>query len=261
MPGRLKTEVDGDAAPTLFCPGAHCLFLDFDGTLVDIAERPELVRFENTAGASIAMLQRRLGGAVAIVTGRAITDIDRILAPLVLPVAGVHGQIIRTAAGNMELADCDQSAVAEVCSRLQPLVAREHGLLLETKPGAVALHYRARPELAQLCRAEACRAAASSTALHLVHGKMVIEVKFAGYSKGTAIRTFMCNAPFAGRRPIFAGDDMTDEDGFAVVNALDGISIKIGSGETSALYRLAGTRELLGWLDTLAHPPLELGRT
>ncbi len=261
MPGWQNMQNNGQAVPTLRDVGAHCLFLDFDGTLVEIAERPELVRFDTVAGASIALLQHRLGGAMAIVTGRAIADIDRILGPLVLSVAGVHGQMIRTASGKIESAVYDQRAVAEACSRLHPLVVREHGLLLETKPGAVALHYRARPELAQLCQAQAYHAAATSADLHVVHGKMVVEVKFAGYTKGTAIRALMREAPFAGRRPVFAGDDRTDEDGFAVVNALDGITIKVGSGETSALYRLAGTRELLDWLESLAHPPSEFERS
>lgn len=260
MPGWQSRQINGRAVPTLLDVGAHCLFLDFDGTLVDIAERPEMVRFETAAGANIALLQHRLGGAIAIVTGRAIADIDRILAPLVLPVAGVHGQMIRTASGKIEAADYDQGAVAEAYSRLHPLVAREHGLLLETKPGAVALHYRARPELAQLCHMQAYHAAATSGDLHVVHGKMVVEVKFAGYTKGTAIRALMREAPFAGRRPVFAGDDATDEDGFAVVNTLDGITIKIGGGETSALYRVAGTRELFDWLERLAHPPSEFDR-
>jgi trehalose 6-phosphate phosphatase len=255
MPGCHSTQIFGQAVPTLSDVGAHCLFLDFDGTLVDIAERPELVRFDAAAIARIASLQRRFGDAVAIVTGRAIADIDRFLAPLVLPVAGVHGQMIRTASGKIEWAQYDQRAVAEACSRLQPLVAREHGLLLETKPGAVALHYRVRPDLAQLCHTQAYHAAATSADLHVVHGKMVVEVKFAGYNKGTAIRALMREAPFAGRRPVFAGDDATDEDGFAVVNALDGITIKIGYGESLALYRLAGTRELLDWLESLVHPP------
>ena len=236
---------------------SHCLFVDFDGTLVDIADRPDLVRIEPAATAAITALQRRLGGAIAIVTGRGIADIDRYLAPLVIPAAGVHGQMRRAASGRVDAARIDQRVIAEVHSHLQSLVGHEQGLYLETKFGAVALHYRARPELEGFCCDIARFAAEPSADLQLVHGKMVVEVKFAGYNKGTAIRAFMQEAPFAGRRPVFAGDDTTDEDGFAVVNALGGVTIRIGSGATSAAYRLPGTREFLAWLDQLAHAPSE----
>ncbi len=248
-------------APALGGLDAHCLFLDFDGTLVDIAARPDLIRFDRTTLDLVSLLEKRLGNAIAIVSGREISDIDRFFAPLVLPVAGVHGQIRRNAFGRVEMGDVDHQAVGKVASRLGLFVAREPGLLLELKAGAVAVHYRARPDLAELCLAEAVSAIETHPDLHVVRGIMVVEVKSRGYSKGTAIRAFMREPPFAGRIPVFAGDDLTDEDGFVAVNRLGGISIKVGPGVTVASFRVARPQQLLAWLHVLAHPTSETGQT
>ncbi len=260
MPKQLEMRVDSPGAPALGRLDEHCLFLDFDGTLVDIASRPELVQFDSTTLTLVSALRKTLGNAIAIVTGREISDIDQFLAPLVLPVAGVHGQVRRNASGRIEMGDVDHQAIAEVSSRLGIFVAREPGLLLESKAGAVAVHYRARPELGELCHSEAVSAIAMHPDLQVVRGNMVVEVKSRGYSKGTAIRAFMREPPFAGRRPVFAGDDLTDEDGFAAVNALDGISIKVGPGATAASYRIARPQQFLAWLHALARSTSETGR-
>lgn len=261
MPSQLEMRPATPIAPVLGQLDEYCLFLDFDGTLVDIAARPELVRFDTTTLTLISLLRQRLDNAIAIVTGREISDIDQFFAPLVLPVAGVHGQTRRSAFGRIEMGEIDHQAIAEVTSRLGLFVAREPGLLIEPKAGAVAVHYRARPDLEARCHAEASSAVAMHPDLQVVRGTMVVEVKSRAFSKGTAVRAFMREAPFAGRRPVFAGDDLTDEDGFMAVNAFDGISIKIGPGATTAAYRIARPQQFLAWLHALARTTTGLGRT
>jgi hypothetical protein len=174
----------------------------------------------------------------------------------VIPAAGVHGQMRRAASGRVDAARIDQRVIAEVHSHMLSLVGHEQGLYLETKFGAVALHYRARPELEDFCCDIARFAVEPSADLQLVHGKMVVEVKFAGYNKGTAIRAFMQEARLPDAA-LFAGDD--DGRGwFAVVNALGGDD-QDRQYATSAAYRLLA-RGSSSRLDPLAHVPSEHAR-
>jgi trehalose 6-phosphate phosphatase len=128
---------------------------------------------------------------------------------------------------------------------------RETGLLLERKQGAIALHYRQRPELEDLCRDAMARAAENAGSITVRRGKMVVEVVGYPSNKGSAIESFLQEKPFLGRTPIFAGDDLTDEDGFALVNERGGLSIKVGPGDTKAHYRVEGRQELLAWLNSI----------
>lgn len=234
---------------------SHCLFLDFDGTLVEIAVRPEAVSVAAETLAALAALHRRLDGALAIVTGRPIAEIDRFLAPLVLPIAGVHGLTRRAADGHVEQAAVDQQLVALLARELGVFIDTHPGIIMETKWGAVALHYRSRPELAEVCIGVMKKAVDACTArVDLLPGKMVIEAKFAGADKGSAIRSFMGEPPFKGRRPVFVGDDATDEEGFAAVAALGGLTAKVGSAPSLARHRFDTTQHFLAWLDTLARP-------
>jgi trehalose 6-phosphate phosphatase len=228
------------------------LFLDFDGTLVEIADHPELVKLGNSTRDALKVISDHLGGALAIITGREIDDIDRFTAPLRLPVAGIHGTVLRTARGDV-LAGADVSGiVSNIEARLAPLVDRQKGLVLERKRSAIALHYRARPDLESECLAAFEKALASSPEMELKRGKMVLEAKPNGKNKGTAVLDFLTDPPFYGRLPWFAGDDITDEDAFAAVNRLGGVSIKIGEGETAAPYRADSTRAFLSWLESEA---------
>ncbi len=242
--------------PNLSDPNRIALFLDFDGTLVAIAERPEDVRLDAETRAAIAALDRLLSGALAIITGREIATVDAFLAPLHLSVAGVHGLTRRDALGRTLMSAVDQALVQRIEEAVAPLVAAHPGLLVERKFGAVALHYRAHPELEGACIEVMERAVAGTPNAELRRGKMVIEAKARGASKGTAVANYMAEPPFAGRVPVFAGDDVTDEDAFAEVNARGGVSIKIGAGDTHAAYRAAGTDEFLAWLRRL---PTDLG--
>ena len=235
-----------------FGPGDIAILLDFDGTLVEIADHPDSVALLPDTQAVLATLTRVLDGALAVVTGRAIGDVDRFLEPLRLPVAGVHGLERRGASGAVHVSEIDAGAIAAVREALQRLVGEEPGLLLETKPGSVAMHYRARPELKQRCIEAVHRSVSGIDGLNLLHGKMVIEAKSGADTKADALAGFMAEPPFLGRLPIFAGDDITDESAFRAIGEHDGVSIKIGNGDTAARYRASDTDEFLGWLTTLA---------
>jgi trehalose 6-phosphate phosphatase len=233
-------------------PETTAIFLDFDGTLADLAERPDDVSVPAATREIIARLQRSTQGALAIVTGRPIADIDRFLAPLVLPVAGVHGMERRNAGGDRTAAQIDRKVFTTLRSRLQAFTDARPGLLLEIKQGSMALHYRQRPELGEECAAAVHRALDGLAGFHVLHGKMVIEVKGGKATKADAIAAFMKEAPFRGRLPLFAGDDVTDEDAFRGIAQVNGISIKVGSGATAASFRTEGTATFRGWLGLLA---------
>lgn len=212
------------------------LFLDFDGTLVDIAPEPGAVVVPSTLVPTLAALQRYLGGAVAVVSGRPIREIDGFLAPLQLPVAGVHGAERRNAEG--ELDQLPPHPLQEVKAAAQALAAVHPGLRVEHKSNSIALHYRLAPELEALCIQAMEEAVDRSPGLALLRGKMVVEAKPCGVTKGAAIEAFLREPPFAGRTPVFVGDDVTDEAGFSAVQRLGGLGIKVGEGDTVAWQRL-----------------------
>ncbi|KQW63967.1 trehalose-phosphatase [Variovorax sp. Root411] len=232
------------------------LFLDFDGTLVGLAPTPEAIEIPPALVPLLGDLRDLLGGALAVVSGRQIDSIDRFLAPLRLPAAGEHGVQRRNAEGHMqEQRAPDLVSILDIANEL----ARVHeGLLVERKHAAIALHYRLAPQLEAVCRDAMSRAIAHDPQLELMHGKFVFEVKPTGVHKGIAIEAFMAEAPFAGRMPVFLGDDTTDETGFAVVQPRGGIAVKVGSGPSLALHRLESPRDVYEWLvqarDLLAAP-------
>ncbi|AEK61313.1 Trehalose-6-phosphate phosphatase [Collimonas fungivorans Ter331] len=218
---------------------ADALFLDFDNTLVDFAPLPESVVLPPDLITTLQRLQHAANGALAIVSGRPLKQIDHFLSPLRLPVAGVHGAERRSADGRMtQLAVPDIERLL-VC--LQPLTLQHAGLLLEVKRGALALHYRRAPHLEQICVQAMSEALAHEQGFSLLRGNMVVEAKAADADKGKAIAAFMEEAPFAGRRPLFIGDDITDEVGFAWVQSetAGGLGIKVGLGPSLARARIA----------------------
>lgn len=219
---------------------AVAAFIDFDGTLVTLAARPDAVVVPKTLAANLAALATRLDGALALVTGRPIEAVDGFLAQYRLAVAGGHGTERRRADGTAIPPDpALATAAARIGARLRPLAEREPRLVLETKPASVALHFREAPELEPVCRVAVDEALKAEPLFTVVAGKMVFEARPARIDKGSAVEVFLTEPPFAGRAPLFIGDDRTDEDGFAVAQARGGLGIKVGPGPTAAHYRLA----------------------
>lgn len=222
------------------------LFLDFDGTIVDIAARPDAVIVKPGMLELLDGLARRLDGALAVVSGRSIAELDNFLHPLVLPTAGVHGAERRDIEG--VVTRLKAPSLGDAALRLEAFVADHPGLLLERKPGSLALHYRMAPEFEAACLHAMNLISEEVPGMALMHGKMVIELKPALASKALALRSFMRERPFAGRDPLFAGDDVTDENGFETLQGLGGGGVKVGAGETCAKFRVAGTSTLREWL-------------
>jgi trehalose 6-phosphate phosphatase len=229
---------------------ASALFLDFDGTMVDIAPQPHAVHVPEPLIAVLRDLHDHLGGAVAVISGRPIEQLDAFLEPLKLPAAGVHGAERRNARGELVLQDTHPLHRVERAAHA--LAKRHPSLLVENKRGSLALHYRQAPEL----EAESIRvmqeAVDHSPGLTLLRGKMVVEAKPGGASKGRAIEEFLREEPFAGRTPVFIGDDVTDEAGFSTVQRLGGVGVKVGNGATAATRRLADPAALRRELEAAA---------
>ncbi len=226
---------------------ADALFLDFDGTLVDLAPQPEEIVVPPELITLLQRIQQESDGALAIVSGRPLDQLDFFLAPLRLPAAGVHGAERRTADGRIL-----QQPVPDVHhlrERLLPLVESHPGLQLELKRGALALHYRHAAHLEQRCVETMMDALRHEPGFTLLHGKMVVEAK-PHINKGDAVAAFLHEAPFRGRRPVFIGDDVTDEAGFAIAQGevFGGLGIKIGAGPSQALQRLADPAAVLDLL-------------
>ncbi|MEP6873977.1 MAG: trehalose-phosphatase [Burkholderiales bacterium] len=231
-------------------PPSAGLFLDFDGTLVRLAQRPQDVSVSAWVVPTLESLRRGLHGALAIVSGRPLSAIDAFLHPLVLAGAGAHGVERRNLSGLIELHESEPPANVVACAGR--LAARHAGLVLESKPSGLALHFRLSPELGDMCRellAEAL-AEAHGAALdwELLDGHCVCELKQRAVSKGSAVRAYLAEPPFAGRLPVFVGDDVTDEDGIRAVQAAGGFGIRVGPGQSEARYRLADTDAVAAWL-------------
>lgn len=229
------------------------LFLDVDGTLLELAEHPGAARAEAGLVAALDRLQRSMHGAVALVSGRSVADLDRLFAPLRLAAAGQHGAERRGASGARVLAPPADSALAQARAALAALAARHPQLLVEDKGAALAVHFRGAPHLEPAVeRALGDLAAASAGEFALQRGKMVRELVPRGSDKGGAIAAFLREPPFAGRVAVFIGDDLSDEHGFALVNRIGGHSVKVGAGASAARWRLASSAEVRGWLGAYA---------
>ncbi len=227
----------------------HALFLDFDGTLVDIAPTPGRVRVAPDLPRMLSDLARQLDGALAVVSGRPLDDLARMLAPFSGAIAGQHG-LERRNGGGCAMRRPVPPELDQFRPMLAGFAARHEGVLFEDKGGSLALHYRRMPSLGENCRALIrCLARTSKGKLEALDGKMVVELRSCLVNKGRVIAEFLGEAPFRGRVPVFVGDDITDEDGFVVVDRAGGISVHVGSAATMARYRLASAADVLAWLD------------
>ncbi|WP_049720948.1 trehalose-phosphatase [Gilvimarinus polysaccharolyticus] len=233
------------------------LFLDFDGTLVNFATTPEGVHVSVELKDMLAQISLHLNGALALVSGRSISSLSGLL-DLPLTMAGSHGAEWCYSGGPVQRVDLNNNTFAEIRSALLTF-ANKHDLIAEDKGHAVALHYRTKMETQPLLETYIADELEldKSEAIRVIRGNCVYEVQPVGVDKGVAIARFMSDAPFKGRQPVYIGDDATDEDGFAWVNAHDGISIKVGDGSSCAKARIANTGEVLAFLklqlDKLRH--------
>jgi len=226
------------------------LFLDFDGTLVPIAPRPQDVHVAPWVVPTLQQVQRALGGALALLSGRPLEQLDGLLKPLQFAAAGVHGVQRRAADGRRWAQHVEPpSAIAKAVHAL----AQHHPeLLIEKKPSSLAVHYRAAPELEPICRTTLVAALQGQTAWVLLVGHAVFEIKPRGLNKASALRAFIAEQPFIGRVPIVVGDDVTDEDAFAAALEAGGHAIKVGPGTTIARSRLGDPSAVCRWLTASA---------
>ncbi|WP_343714923.1 trehalose-phosphatase [Inquilinus sp.] len=230
------------------------LFLDVDGCLIDLAERPEDVVVPAGLPGDLQRLSARVGGALALVSGRAIADLDRLFPSLSLPTAGQHGLEWRAVpSGPIERVPVNRAVLDRLAGALTEFAAARPGLRVEPKGAAVAIHYRQAPALGPEVIALARDLMAGAPGWHALAGKMVVELKPDGVDKGAAVERFLTLPPFAGRRPLAAGDDVTDEDSFAAALRHDGIALQVGDREpTVASRRLPDPAAMREWIAHLA---------
>jgi trehalose 6-phosphate phosphatase len=237
-------------APQLDTVDNIALFLDFDGTLVHIVDRPDLTHVPPSLLATLSEAHAVLDGALALVTGRSIADLDKLMEPLQLPAAGVHGLEYRNGDGAIQSAT-DRSVPEWARQEILNLAEAAEGLLTEDKGHGMAIHYRLAPDRETSVREAIQRIAARlGPDFILQDGKMVFELRPACATKGTAVARFMEQPPYAGRIPAFVGDDVTDEDAFRVVNEMGGMSIKVGrlDDASAARYELEDVSAVRNWL-------------
>jgi trehalose 6-phosphate phosphatase len=243
-----------DKAAPFRIPDLHqvALLLDIDGTIVDIALTPTAVRVAPALKGTLARLVGLTGGALALVSGRALADIDRLFAPLRLAAIGGHGAEFRPAHGDEAEARDPLGLEPELRRRLRALAG--DGVVAEDKGFSVALHYRLAPEREPQVRDAVGRICAEpwDAPIEILPGKAVIEIKHAGFSKATGVRELMMHAPFVGRRPVFIGDDTTDETVFAILPELDGIGFSVGRQVAGLAGCFDTPAQVRAWLERLA---------
>jgi trehalose 6-phosphate phosphatase len=227
------------------------LFLDFDGTLVELAETPESIRVASDLKALIHRLLRRLDGRVAIVSGRSLADLERHLPLAGIAFSGSHGLELRLSDGTC-LPLSVPIGLDDVHERVRRFAEGRQGLLVEEKPAGIALHYRLAPT--ESGAADSFMASlAAERGWSVQRGNMVVELRPAGATKGDALRAFMTEPGFVGARPVFVGDDLTDEHAFDAAASLGGAGVLVGPlRDTAAAYRLESVGSVADWLGAQA---------
>jgi trehalose 6-phosphate phosphatase len=250
-PMPLPPEIQASVA--LLSAEPVALFLDIDGTLLDLAPHPDAVVVDDEVRGLLDRLQTRLGGAMALVSGRTLAGIDRLFAPRRYAAAGLHGLEWRQSGSADAVLQPMPRELRTLSVALGHRLARFPGVLLEPKGPALALHFRRAPEAeAEIYLAAKDALAALGPGYRLLEGHCVVELLPSAASKGDAVRRFMAAPPFAGRRPVFVGDDVTDEHGFAAVNDLGGLSVRVGpAAPTAARLALGDVGSLRRWLSSI----------
>jgi trehalose 6-phosphate phosphatase len=240
-----------DQIPPLSILEGAALFLDFDGTLVELADTPDGISVPASVAPLLARLDEKLGGRLALVTGRSIAGLERHLECKGLAVSGSHGLELRLRDGS-RIPLAARHDLTEARERLTRFAGETPGLLLEDKPFGLALHYRQAPREQERVE-QVMTQLARSTGLMLQKGKMVVELRPAGADKGDAVRAFMAEPEFAGARPLFVGDDLTDEHAFEAAAAMGGAGILVGPPRTTAAqWRLPDAGAVIAWLNEAA---------
>lgn len=229
------------------------ILLDIDGTLLDIALTPHDVRVPPTLRKTLAKLQECTGGAIALVSGRPLSDIDLIFAPLRLSAVGGHGAEVRPSPNGQVNGQEPVALEKEIRRRFADIARLSEGIIVEDKGYSIALHYRLAPDKQRAIEdaVAAIYADLPPGSVEILRGKSLIEIKKVGFNKGTALRDLMSYPPFAGRRPIFVGDDLTDEAAFAVVPEFDGIAISVGRMVPGVAQRFETPSDVRRWLERL----------
>jgi trehalose 6-phosphate phosphatase len=229
-----------------------CLFLDVDGTLIDFTDSPHDTCADAGLKSLLGDVAERLGGAVALVSGRSIEYLDALFAPLRLPAAGLHGVERRKASGAMHGASFVDSQLDRARTELQALVSANPGTILEDKGRTIAVHFRMAPQTEAAVR-NAVRELATplGSNYHIQGGNMMLEIKPSGFTKAAAIKAFMQEPPFSGRKPVFVGDDLTDKEGLKAVEDQGGISVAVGD-RVRGQYQLDNAAAVRSWLQSIA---------
>lgn len=226
------------------------LLFDVDGTLIDLASTPEGTYTPPDLPPRLEELWRRTSGALALVSGRTISDLDRIMSPVKLPAVGGHGAEMRLFPGGEVEATKVVSMDPHLKKRFIAIANYSAGVLVEDKGYSLALHYRLAPEAERYIfdSVAAIRADLPEAPIEVLNGKFVVEIKHEGFSKGTAVRELMQQPPFAGRRPIFLGDDVTDETVFAIMPDLNGIAYSVGRKAQGVAGHFDSPDDVRQWL-------------
>lgn len=253
MPGPSVVKKFGSESLALTFPfSTYAILLDIDGTLLDLAETPSGVHVPSSLQSVLTTLWKWTGGALALVSGRPLKDIDRIFAPLELPAIGGHGAELRLDAASDSVLRPTPLLEERVRRQLVSLISK--GMIVEDKGHSMALHYRSAPDRGEELLKSVTRVLldAPSGSYELLPGKFVIEVKPTGYNKGTAVLELMDMPPFKGRTPLFVGDDITDDSVFAILHELRGVGFSVGRIFPGVTGVFKDPKEVRAWLARIA---------
>ena len=266
----LQNDVSSTASPgTIPAPGDfaqrfgdYAFLLDIDGTLLDLAPTPREVWVPPGLANTLNGLLERTAGALALVSGRSLNDIDLIFAPELFPAVGGHGAEMRLSADREAVATHAPPMDKELKRRLAAIAKLSPGILLEDKGYSLALHYRLAPhaEKAIYEAVSLIRADLPNAAIEVLPGKCVCEIKHAGFTKATGVRELMTHEPFKGRRPIFIGDDVTDEAVFAIIPDFDGLAFSVGRRAKGVADHFDQPNDVREWLADLLEDDAEAKR-